>query len=228
MNNQDWSISHQWALRHNCWIAYLKCSVVYDGTAVGYLSSGDYVVMCKADGSVSVSGGDLNKFKNYIRSTERYGKENIITFKNKKEELHLDIDELYWFQPINSWACNKVSLYRTEAQLVDKLVREMDTWVPFSECRIIYREYQTDAGPVDVAVRVTNDIHLFEVKRRKSTIKDITQVLKYDDNIIDRNAKLYLVAPSISDNALAYADKHNVKFIELDWDPMPEAFASLI
>jgi len=227
MEAPDISVAAGWAVIGESWVAWADCEVAYIGTALGLLNKGTYLIHRKPDGSVSVHGGDLNKPKNYIRSTDVKVENDVVIFSNKKELLKIKIHKLHWKQTMSAWATNRVDLYRTEAQLVDKLVNNMDTWVP-DENKIIHREYRTAGGPVDVAVEVGEDIHLFEVKRRRATIKDVTQVLKYNDLIDHETPKLYLVAPGISDKGLAYAEKHNIKFIELDWDAVPVNFSKLV
>ena len=216
-----------WALVGDSWIAYLSCAVAYEGRAVGTLDRGDFILIRKRDGSVSVIGGDLNQPRNYIRATEVKAQDDIIIFSNKKEKLIIQVEKLHWKNGITTWSTNKVELYRTEAQLVEKLIKSIDTWIPEASKQEITREYRTPAGPVDVAVQFSHQLHLLEVKRRKATIKDCTQILKYDDHV-ENECHLYLVAPEISDNALTYAEKNKITYIQLEWDPLPLGFAGLI
>jgi len=224
----DLSVACGWAIIGDSWVAWADCEVAYVGRALGLLAKGSYLIHRKPDGSVSIHGGDLTKPKNYIRSTDITVEDKVIIFSNKKEKLKIKIYKLHWKQTMNAWATNKVNLYRTEQQLVDKLIRDIDTWIPPHPDRIIHREYRTAGGPVDVAVECGEDLHILEVKRRNVTVKDITQVLKYDDFVEHSHAKLYLVAPGISANGLAYAEKNSITFIELDWDQVPAVFASLV
>ncbi len=166
MTTPDISVAAGWALIGDSWVAWADCEAAYVGTALGLLTKGSYLIHRKSDGSVSIFGGDLNKPKNYIRSTNVEVIDDVIVFSNKKEKLKIKIHKLFWKQVMSAWATNKVNLYRTEQQLVDKLIREIETWIPGASKGEIHREYRTAAGPVDVAVEIGNDIHLLECKRR--------------------------------------------------------------
>jgi len=217
-----------WAMVGQSWVAYADCEIAYKGSALAYLQKGSYIILRKSDGSVSIQGGDLNQPRNYIRSTKIEVHDDVIICSNKKEELKIKIYGLFWKQYMTSWGTGKVELYRTERQLVQKLIKNIDTWIPQSPERIITEEYRTACGPVDVGIEIGQDLYLLEVKRRVATIKDCTQVMRYRDHVPHAQPRLYLVAPNISDNGLKYAEQNNITYIQLEWDEVPIAFAKLI
>jgi len=204
-------------IKSDSWVACVVGSIKYEGRAIGKLSKGTYVVLRKPDGSVSVQARDLNQPRNYIRAKEIILEKSLLICINKKEKIIIDIRNIQWFQNMPLWSGAKVKLYKTEAQLVDKLIRNIKKYLPDLPEIIPQREFAVPGGKVDVAVMGKNKLFLFEVKRRKCTLRDIRQVLQYDDHI-DMECILHLVAPDISENALKYATINKIKFIELTWD----------
>ena len=219
-----------WATVQDTWVAYLNCSVLYDGTAVGALSRGDYLLIKKHDGSVSIHGGSLNQPRNYIRCTEVKTKEKSIIFINKKERLVVEVAKLHWMQPIRSWSESKVAIYKSERQLVEKFCKNIKTLLPEAYGGEVVLEYRIPGnGTVDIGIFKPNETWLIEVKRKRATQATTGQILKYRDHYSEEHQpNLLLVAPDISDNGLAYAESNNIRFIPLDWDPIPGDFERLL
>lgn len=212
------------------WVMYADCEVAYNGAALAHLRRGNYLIIKKRDGSVSIQGGDLNQPRNYIRSTSVEIHNNIIVCQNKREWLKIKIHNHWWMKNTEQWDAHKVELYRTEQQLVDKLLRCLGELLPEAIGGEIIREYRIpEAGAIDVGIFKPHTSWLVEVKRKKVTLQTIGQVLKYRDHYSEQHAPhLVIVAPDISPNGLKYAQSHNIRFIQLVWDDVPTAFNELL
>lgn len=219
-----------WATKSDSWVAYLNCSVLYEGTALGALSRGDFLLIRKRDGGISIHASTLNQPRNYIRSTEVKVKNKTIIFTNKKEKLIVEVTKLHWMQNINSWSENKVEIYKSERQLVTKFCDNIKTLLPEAYGGEVELEYRIPGnGTVDVGVFKTDETWLIEVKRKRATQGTTGQILKYRDHYSENHQPhLLLVAPDISDNGLAYAESNNIRFIPLTWDPIPAHFETLL
>jgi RecB family endonuclease NucS len=59
-----------------------------------------------------------------------------------------------------------------------------------------------------------------EVKRRRVTVKDVTQLRRYVEALEQRGkqCRAYLAAPEISTSASKYLRKHDLRFLQVDFD----------
>lgn len=219
-----------WALIGDNWVASLSCSVVYEGSAVGVLNRGDFILFKKRDGSVSIHGGSLNQPRNYLRSTKIEVDDKVIIFSNKKERLIIHVECLHWKNGAGTWSENLVQIYRSERQLVEKFCTNIKTLLPEAYMGDVQLEYQIPGnGRVDIGIFKENKTWLIEVKRKKATQVNVGQVIKYRDHYSDTHQpNLVLAAPDISDNGLVYAEKNGIQFIPLEWDPLPVDIQKLI
>lgn len=199
---------------------YATCSVEYDGRASSILNKGNYLIMYKNDRSFSIHANDLNIPRNYMGcGTNISYEDNIITANNKKESIKIYLDTVIHFNVLNNWSHEKTVVYKTEKQLVDKLYDNISNYVVGDIVNVV-REFSTSYGPVDLVVITSDGVHhVFEVKRKKATVSNVTQLMKYNGWFVDNNLDnvSYLVAPTIADNALSYLHKHSFKYISIDF-----------
>jgi endonuclease len=198
-------------------ILYSNCSVEYDGRAHSKLSDGKYLVIFKQDGSLQIHGANKISPRNYqcAKSTLEYDNDTIICF-NKKDRITINVREIVFLANLEGWSANEIQISKTEKDLVDKLCAHVDKYIDI-RVRDVILEYKTNYGPVDIVfIDDQGAKHVVEVKRRKATIKDGTQLRKYLECIGDSYG--YVAAPAISDKALNYLRHHDCGFIKVTFD----------
>lgn len=202
-------------------ILYANCSIVYDGRAYSTLAGGHYLIIYKSDGSLLIHGKNLCKPLNYQPAGSKLTLEgNIITSINKKEKIVINITEIINIQSIDNWSDTKIEIKRTEKELVDKLFNNWDEYIDGEFAELI-REYHTEHGPIDLLGIASNGVyHAVEVKRKKASISNGTQLKKYVDAIVDQGHSVigYLASPEINDNVINYLNRHGFKWIKVEFD----------
>ncbi len=196
-------------------ISIVDCSVEYNGRARSTLERGKYLIIYKGDGSVAIHGATKNKPLNYLGSNTNLTVEtSTITWKTKKESITIQVYEMIHTHQLDL-ASNAPVVTRTEKQLVDKLVANWETLI--GRKSEIVREKQTQHGPIDIYAVDQNGQVIVEAKRKNATLKDITQVLRYKE-AFEGTVECYVAAPGISNKAAAYAEKHQVRFLQVNFD----------
>lgn len=196
-------------------ISIIDCSVEYNGRARSALERGKYLIIYKNDGSVAIHGATKNKPLNYLGSnTSMITNENTISWKTKKESITIQVYQTIHTHPIELSSSTPI-VTRTEKQLVDKLVENWEALI--GRKSNIEREKQTPHGPIDIYAIDHQGHIIVEAKRKNATLKDITQVLRYKETF-EGTIECYVAAPGISKKALSYAEKHQVKFLQIDFD----------
>lgn len=206
---------------------YAECSIIYDGRAYSTLDQGRYLVIYKADGSLLIHGADLCKPRNYQQAGSKISFEDgILTSVNKKEKIIISVAKIVDYSPLDDWSDSKIKISRTEKDLVNKI---FDNWVDYFEedFYLIQEEYRTEHGPIDIlGISESGVYHVIEVKRKKGTISNGTQLKRYVDVLRDEGKEVrgYLACPEIGDNALKYLHKHEFEWLKITFDqPAPEA-----
>ena len=202
---------------------YFRGSVRYEGRALGLLGPGDFLLLRKNDGSVSIHGGTGIGARNYMGAgTKMQGAitpgEGILSFLRKGETIEVKMDEIHFMEQMLDWSEDEVKLRKTEKELVQKIFWNWPDYVDV-QCEIIEMEYHTDVGPFDLIGFATHDIHIIEVKRRKASIPDVTQLKRYVDYMRKRSTVYgYLASPEIGTKALEYLEEHGFHWLYVDFD----------
>ena len=207
-------------------VLYCNCSVKYEGRAYSTLEYGNYLIIVKDDKSIQIHGNNKIQPRNYQGSkTDISLNDNMLICINKKEKITIDIREILFIKSVDGWSDYEIKISRTEKELVDKISNNIKGYINEEDECIIEREYKTDNGPIDLFVFSLNRGHLIEVKRRKATVTDGTQLNKYHEAIKAETSLTdlccYLAAPAIGKNAQRYLDGKGYKFIEVTWDEEP-------
>jgi len=193
-------------------IILANCSVEYDGRGLSKLSSGVYLIIIKADSSLQIHTSRLIKPINYMAAGSRIEfDENKIIARNRTEVIKITISEMiHSFSPAE-WHDNKIQMLRTEAELVQKLISELKADFPDDE---YIEEYDTKSlGLIDLVRIDTSAVyHSYEVKRKKASIANVSQAIRYVEYLSAINMKCvgYIVAPSITGNAMEYAESKHI------------------
>lgn len=201
-------------------ILYAECSIIYDGRAYSTLELGNYLLLYKSDGSFLVHGADLCKPRNYQQAGSILNVDgNQIISNNKKEKIIIDINNIISYTPLHDWSYSKIEITKTEKELVNKLINNWHDYFD-DDFYIIQQEFKTEHGPIDL-VGITEDekYYVIEVKRKKATISNITQLKRYVDILSKKNKVFgYLASPEISDNALKFLKDSGFNWIEVGFD----------
>lgn len=201
----------------NSFILFGRMAVRYEGRASSTLEVGSYLLIRKPDGSTSIHGGDLNIPLNYQPAGSRMYQDGWkLTVTSKKEMMEIDVIEILSIYRPKEWDANRITIIKTERDLRTALTKEIHKHIPnaISTKEEIWTEY----GPIDLTVIDSSNVkHIFEIKRAAISINAVTQVRKYmealqTDGSIVRG---YVSAPTIYANALKYAEKHGITFIEI-------------
>ncbi len=199
---------------------YARCSIEYDGRAYSTLECGNYLIIYKADRSFLVHGADLCVPRNYMgpKSTIHVDNDNIIV-RNKSEKIIVNITDIHSITDMSDWSSDKIKISKTEKELVDKLCSNAGEYVG-GQFREIIREYQTDYGPIDiVCIDCDGMNHVIEVKRKKATVTNVTQLLKYLNHFVDNSISHvgYIASPDIAGNAEKYLMSLGMKWIKVEF-----------
>lgn len=202
-------------------VLYARCSVEYDGRAYSTLENGLYLIVSKQDGSMMIHGSDLITPRNYIGSNSTsYIIDNKLIFIRKSEKITIFLDEIISLSYLDNWSNNKITIKRTEKELVDRIC---DNWslyfdIPFD---IIIREFNTDLGPIDIVGYNDDTFIIIEVKRKRAMTKDVTQLKRYIEAISksDCTKKIvgYLAAPEINSKANKYLTESGLLYLKVDF-----------
>lgn len=199
---------------------YALCSITYDGRAFSTLERGRYLILYKKDGSFLIHGADLCKPRNYQGSGSKleYRDEKLIST-NKKETITVEIQEILEYSELDEWSESQIVISRTEKELSDKI---FNNWHDYFDGDFfkIQQEYRTDVGNIDVLGITMNGVYyVVEVKRRKASIPDCSQLKRYVDVLRDASKTAYgfLASPEIGDNALKCLEKYGFKWVEVNF-----------
>jgi hypothetical protein len=196
--------------------------VIYDGRAYSVLEEGNYLILYKGDGSIQIHGGTKIQPRNYqgAKSTlEQRG--HLLICRNKKETITIVVHKVIEVTYLRFWSEAEIDIQRTEQELVHKIFTNWGDYID-GEFEIIEKEYPTKYGPVDLVGFGEEIIAVVEVKRRKATISDCTQLRKYVEAFEASNVMGYLAAPQIGDNAAKWLDEHGYKWIRVTFDSVHE------
>jgi RecB family endonuclease NucS len=200
-------------------ILQATCRVIYDGRAYSTLETGNYLVLHKADGSLQIHGAKLIKPLNYQgpKSSLEYN-QGVLRSINKKEAISIEIDEIISYSPL-SLSDNQIQIKRTEKELVAKILRNWESHF-FDQFELVETEVQSEVGAVDLLGITTSSKHyVVEVKRKKASLKDCSQLKRYVEHFAQENETLGILAsPTITENALKYLVKHNMQYLEINFD----------
>ncbi len=193
----------------------VDCTVEYSGRAKSTLERGSYLIIYKSDGSLAIHGNAKIMPLNYLSSGSKLEiNGNNYVWTKRKETISITVHGKAWDQAA-TLSEHKPKIINTEKDLVDKIVRLWPELI--GDTGEIIREHQTIHGPIDLYAESREGHVLIEVKRKNATLKDITQAIRYRETFKEP-VRCYVAAPKISKNALAYAEKHRVIFLKVDFD----------
>lgn len=196
-------------------LLYADCSVEYDGRAYSQLGRGEYLIIKKLDNSVMIHGGNKIPPRNYQGAGSKISyTDNVITITNKKEQIKITIYKSIHKNYLDNWSTQEISIIRTEADLVNKIILNISTLIS-DEIKEVIREYKTKLGPIDIGIIGGKHLHLIEVKRNSVSTSNVYQLKRYIDSVDSDSKFAYIAGPGIRDNALELCGKNNIKYIKV-------------
>lgn len=198
-----------------------RCRVIYDGRAYSVLQTGVYLILHKADGSFQIHGQNLIKPLNYQgpKSVLTYHNNRLICL-NKTEKLVVELDEIISYSPLNL-SSHQIEIRRTERELVQKILQNWEQYFG-KEFETIQTEFKVSDGTADIAgFSSSGDCIIIEVKRRKATVRDATQLQLYVESVESLyKVKGVLAAPQIAEKARTYLQNRGDRYscLEIGFD----------
>lgn len=205
----------------SAWALYAECEVFYSGRAFSSLLRGHYLIIHKADGTLLVHSSIKNPPRNYQGPGAKLTIDNNIIISSRKSEvIKIIVYRIINYMPLSGWSSHVVDISNTEKDLVQKL---FDNWHDYFEgdFEIIYTEYPTDNGPIDIlGIDAADVFHAVEVKRKTAVLSHCSQLNRYLETFQEQDIKVVgcVASPKISKNALAYLEKHGHRWIQINFD----------
>lgn len=199
---------------------YADCEVLYEGRASSTLTRGNYLIVYKSDHSVSIHGSTIVMPRNYMGAGSRLtAADGVLLFRRKSEEVCVKIHQTHHLNYLENWSDSKIVICRTEKELATKIY---DHWHDYfdDDFEIVEMEFNTALGPIDIVGFTPDTDYIVEVKRKRASLKDVTQLRRYVEALESRGrpCRAYLAAPEIAKKARAYLEKHRLHFLEVDFN----------
>lgn len=204
------------------------------------LETGNFLALCKPDMSFSIHGGSFIKPLNYqnpkstielLRSGPVFDDMTanlfsnkpklIISVVNKKESLKVAVYNVLHQRKFVDWTTSKIKLVRSERDLVNQIVSRIGQYYPAIDIVSTRVEVPTPYGNIDIMIIDKQGIrHVIEVKRKIMSVAGCGQVARYGNYLRSRGQTTmeYVMAPTISKNAMAYAAANNQTWIAATFD----------
>jgi RecB family endonuclease NucS len=199
---------------------YANCEVFYEGRASSTLETGNYLIIRKPDGSLLVHANNKTSPRNYQGPKSKLEvRGNVLISRSKSESLRIVLYRVHSYAPLVNWADAEIEITRTEKELVDELFDNWDYYFA-GNFEIIYREYATPVGAIDLLGITDNLAHyVVEVKRRKGSVPDVAQLHRYAQALQDKRRVVrgFLAAPAIGDRALDYLARYDYSWVPVDF-----------
>jgi RecB family endonuclease NucS len=201
------------------------CTVDYQGRLEAHLPSATRLLMCKADGSISIhaDGGaykPLNWMTPPCRMTEEPGRWTVTNPKGEvltitMEEIHADVAHDLGVDP----GLRKDGV---EAHLQELLAAHPDALE--AGLALVRREYPTDIGPVDLLCRDPDGATVAVEIKRRGDIDGVEQLARYLERL-DLDGRLRPVrgifaAQQIRPQAQVLARARGITCVEIDYDEL--------
>lgn len=214
--------------RNTGWLLYADCDVTYDGRASSYLERGNYLIIVKPDNCLAIHGATLIQPRNYLGSNTSWQQTDAgLAFTCKNEEIIIKIYQVLSLTVLDHWSAAKVTICKTEEELAQQIFVDWFAYFPESHVQIIHNEYQTTLGAIDVFGQSPTTDFVIEVKRKRASLKDVSQLRRYMEAVAkpERQIQGYLACPSLSKTAIAYLKKHDLHHLKIDFTTEASASA---
>jgi len=203
-----------------------ECKVHYHGRAASKLASGERLVIIKGDGSFLVHQNKGMAAINYQPPkgliTTELGDTLVVRASRQKpkEMLEAIFSKVSFAQSFALRDDSSLRVFGTEANLASLIMDKPE--LIEDGLVVINQESPLSKGSVDIFARDARGNNVvIEVKRRTAGLKEVTQLVRYVDEVkkrLDKPARGVLVAPSVTDSALSMLEEKGLQFCALDYE----------
>jgi len=207
------------------------CKVIYEGRARSKLGSGDRMIVIKSDGSfmvhqnINLEPVNWQPPKSNCKASMKKG---LIYLEGSRrtpsERLQVEIHNTYMASYFIGEDSKDLELTGYEEDMRDMIFKTPD--IIEEGFRPSNREYQTSNGFIDVLGKdIDGNLIVLELKSRRAGLNAVKQLKRYLDDFSDHKkfVRGILVAPSVTDDALALLEEFKLEFKSLD---PPKEFSS--
>ncbi len=198
-----------------------RCSVTYEGRLGARLAPARRLILCKADGSISIHS-DAGAFKplNWMTPpctiVENDGE--ILARTPKGETLRIELHEVMHDTAFELGDDPGLEKDGVEAEL-QKLIAARVAALR-DDFTLVRREFPTDIGPIDLLCRDGDGRAVVIEVKRIGDIAGVDQLLRYQERL-DRDPQFaptagMFVAQQIKPQAKVYAESKGVAWVEID------------
>lgn len=222
---------------------FADAAVLYDGRAYSTLERGNYVIMVKPDQSIAIHGAQFaSKPLNYQNAdstiiTYRRGTEFtdlwrsyftekpkfLIWSVNKGEILAIAVYKVHSDTILNDWSTNKIKLSKSEREFVELALDDLYNLFPNINMVVAEMEVSNPYGVIDIMMADDcNELHIVEAKRKIMSVSGCGQLSRYARYYRDIGCAVheYLLAPTISKNAVEYSTEYGQHWVPFNpWPP---------
>lgn len=213
------------ALERRLWITMAAlCRAWYEGRGASEATLGDRIVMVKPDGSIIVHGHRGFKPLNWQPETSTIGvsvENDMLVIRalrrSPREILVLECASVYALMIASNPEEGQFWMYMSEEEIRDAIVENPS--LVEEGLTVIDVEKPVEPGFVDVYARDrSGNVVVIEVKRVKAGEEAARQLLSYVQTLRAKGvqARGVLVAPSITENALALLHQYGLEFKPID------------
>jgi hypothetical protein len=197
-------------------VALARCSVEYDGRALSKLTTGNYLIIRKIDGTLLIHGATSLKSLNHQSpgGNIQLDGQTIIS-KCKKELIIIRIETILNIIDTSILSDGKPIITKTEIELRNHISKNLSTYIR-KDVKEYYIEYQTEHGPIDIFAIDIDDInHIIEVKRGLALQSACRQLDSYIACIKGHSCG-WIMSPTISKNALKYLLERHYQWVQVE------------
>ncbi len=200
-----------------------KIVIEYIGRAASYAPQGDRIILLKPDGSLLIHESSKVEPLNWQppKSVALFncieGRLRIESHRyNPHEEVVIDFIDIEFIKACNITS-SKLFIIGRESDIVNLIALNPSSIVDAST--IVGTDIPTPYGKIDLLLKDEKEnLIIVEVKNEKAGIAAVLQLKRYLEYYISRgfSVKGVLVAPSITDDAMAMIIKEGIKYISIN------------
>jgi len=199
-----------------------RCEIHYSGRAESFLTSGDRIILIKADKTLLIHQPSGSAPINYMKSNTAYRLESegdgfVLHCHNvpDKEFMDISISELHSFQQLQLEDNEKIHLAGSERDMSDMIYDNPLLIEP--GFKPLSREEHTKYGFIDVfGYDKSNVLVVIECKRYTADLKAVDQLERYVRKIKQlkglKNVRGIIASPKISPNTLQMLKDHSFEY----------------
>jgi RecB family endonuclease NucS len=201
-----------------------RCSVDYEGRLSAHLPSATRLLLCKADGSISIHADGSGGYKplNWMLPPCQVDEQpdRWVVRGNKGEMLTIVIEEIVADMSYDLGVEPGLQKDGVESELQRLLAADPTTIEP--GLTLVSREWRTDIGPVDLLCRDSEGRAVAVEVKRRATLDAVEQVDRYRQRLdLDsrlRPVRAMVVAQQVSPQARVLAAAREIGWVEVDYD----------